>query len=109
MAAPQIGGSLVQNGKDTDGSGYAFARNVSPPVTLATAELQVDLINGAQANVITGTIGSRPTADLNFFDIAAVTLTTGTAADTVDVLSDGLTAYGLVDFTVQTGDGSKAD
>ncbi|MCO6459472.1 MAG: hypothetical protein J5I93_29520 [Pirellulaceae bacterium] len=90
---------------DTAGKGYAYIRNMSPPVNVTVLERQQTLIDGASANSITGTVGGVATADLHFFDIREVTLTTGSSDDHITLAEPGLTALGLADFSIQTGAG----
>jgi Ca2+-binding RTX toxin-like protein len=105
LGAPQRAGrpgSLI----DTAGAGYVFLRDVSPPTTVTQPVQQDVLLEGAQANVIDGTLNGVQMSDLTFFDVQRVTLRTGNAADTVTLGEDGLVALGLRDFTVATGAGN---
>ncbi len=104
LGAPQVGERTGEN-IDSDGTGYVYVRSVSPPRNVTELVLQQTLIAGAQANVLHGTLGGNPTATLNFFDIAAVSISTGSHDDQFTIGSQGLTAYGLANFTVTTGAG----
>ena len=108
LGAPQLlGRSPYSTGAiNTDGAGYVYIRQVSPPVTVTVLEEQDLLIAGAKANTITGTLGGVQTADLKFFDITNVTLTTGAGDDNITISADGLTAFGLLNFTVDTDGGN---
>ena len=106
LGAPQINGRPGIGVADTNGAGYVLFREVSPPVTVTVPERQDLLIQGAKANTITGTVGGVQTADLKFFDIANVTLTTGAGDDNITLSADGLTAFGLLNFTVHTDGGN---
>ncbi len=120
LGAPQISGraanSLDPNAQSTDGASYAFIRTVSPPQVVVLPTRQQDLIAGAMANRVTGTLGTTTTSDLIFFDIPDVTIATGAANDTVTLTNDltdgstvtddgGLTAFGLQNFTIDLGAG----
>ncbi|MFN9551517.1 MAG: FG-GAP repeat protein, partial [Pirellulaceae bacterium] len=105
LGAPQLGGRIGPDAIDTDGAGYAFFRSVSAPVTLVTAESMSQLIQGAQANTIGGTLGGQQTASFNFFDITKLELTTGDQSDRIAIKAPGLTAYGLADFSIETAGG----
>jgi len=100
LGTPQFDG---RPGTDTSGAGYAFVRNVGPPVNVTVSELQQTLINGAQANRLTGSVGGQTTSDLSFFDIEDVSVTGSALADTLQIASAGLTALGLLNFDVAHG------
>src|SRR5690606_32587625 len=68
-------------------------------------EEQTLLIAGAKANVVTGTIGGVEMSQLTFFDIGDVTLTTGSADDEIVIGEGGISAYGMKNFTLDTGEG----
>ena len=104
VGAPQVNGRDA--GIDTDGAGYVFIRQVSPPTTVTVPERQEVLIAGAKANTITGTLGGVQTSDLKLFDIADVTLRTGSADDDITIEAGGISAYGLLNFTLDTGAGA---
>jgi hypothetical protein len=104
IGAPQLSGRPGA-AIDSAGTGYAFVREVSPPSTVTVIEDQTELIAGAKANTLQGTVGGQAMADLRFFDIGSVTLATGSQADHVTVASPGLVAFGLQNFTVNTGGG----
>ena len=106
LGAPQLNGrpSLP----DTYGEGYAFVRDVSPPVVVTYPEQQSVLIAGAQANTISGSLGATQTAALSFFDIPDVTLQTGAGADAIALNDPGLQAHGLLKFELKTGAGQDA-
>ena len=104
VGAPQLGGRPGA-AIDTDGSGYAFIRDVSPPLTVTVVEEQAELIAGARANILAGSVGGVQTADLKFFDIANLSLTTGSQADQITVGAGGITAFGLQNFDLNTGGG----
>ena len=106
LGAPQIDGRRGQDAKATAGAGYAFIRTVSAPTTVTLTEVQETLKDGAQANVITGTVGGKATSSLHFFDISAVTLRTGAADDSITIGADGLTAYGLTTLDILTDGGA---
>ena len=97
VGAPQFDGRPTI---DTQGAGYAFLRSVSPPVNVIVPERQEELIAGAQANVLSGTLGGVQTARLSFFDIASVSLQTGSGSDQLTIGEAGLTAYGLSNFQI---------
>ncbi|MFV2068766.1 MAG: hypothetical protein ACC645_17475, partial [Pirellulales bacterium] len=104
LGAPQLNGR-PGIAIDTPGKGYVYLRNVSPPTTVTEAVLDEVLLNGARANVITGTVNGIETSAFNFFDLIDVTLRTGAANDTVTMEENGLTALGLQAFRVETGAG----
>jgi Ca2+-binding RTX toxin-like protein len=108
IGAPQFPGrsTFTPGAINTDGAGYVFIRQVSPPVTVTQLEEQDVLIAGAKANIISGTVGGVQTADLKFFDITNVTLQTGAGDDHVTVNTAGLTAFGLLNFTVNMDGGN---
>ena len=105
--APQLAGRTPYNGTpgviNTSGAGYAYLRSVSPPTTVTYPEAQQTIIDGAQANTISGTIGGLPMSTVKFFDVSSFIITTGSAASTVTIGPAGLTAYGLASFTVNAG------
>ena len=107
VGAPQLLGrsAYTANAIDTNGNGHVFVREVSAPTTVTVADSQTTLIEGAKANVVTGTIGGVATADLKFFDIGRVELDTGAAADVVTINRGGLNAFGLGEFKLKTGGG----
>ena len=107
VGAPQLLGrsAYTANAIDTNGNGHVFVREVSAPTTVTVADSQTTLIEGAKANVVTGTIGGVATADLKFFDIGKVELDTGAAADVVTINGGGLNAFGLGEFKLKTGGG----
>jgi hypothetical protein len=81
------------------------ARSVAPPTTVTQPVRSDILLNGAQANFISGSLGSTQISTFNFFDILDVRLRTGTAADKVTITEPGLAALGLRNFSVSTGAG----
>jgi hypothetical protein len=93
---------------NTDGNGYAYIRNLSPPITVTVPERQETLIQGAQANWIGGTVGGMNTAKLYFFDTPTVSVETNASTDSsVTISQAGLTAFGLLNFSVNnTGTGN---
>ena len=108
LGAPQFNGRIdtpQTTLTDTPGDGYVYLREVSPPTQVTEAVEESVLLTGAQANVLSGTVNGFDTAELNFFDIPEVEVTTGTANDTFTVNEAGLTALGLQDFTVDLGSG----
>ena len=105
LGAPQLDGSPGL-AIDTAGAGFVFTRSVAPPTTV-TQPVRADiLLNGAQANFISGTLGSTSIPTFNFFDILDVGLRTGSSADKVTITEPGLTALGLRNFTIATGGGN---
>lgn len=96
----------MANAIGTDVQGYAFLRDVSAPLVITVIEGQTELIAGARANSVKGTLGGVQTADLHFFDIPTVGLTTGTADDRVTLGARGLKASGLRNFTLRAGAGN---
>ena len=103
LGAPQQNGRTPYNSSaiNTDGNGYAYIRNLSPPITVTVPERQETLIQGAQANEIVGTVSGVTTANLYFFDTPTVSLQTNAGTDsTVTISSAGLTAFGLLNFSV---------
>jgi len=100
LGAPQLNGRPAP-AISTNGNGYAYIRSLSPPVTVTVPVRQQTLLQGAQTNEIVGTVGGMTTANLYFFDTPTVSLQTdaGTAS-TVTVGSAGLTAFGLLNFSV---------
>ena len=59
IGAPQLGGRPVST--DTNGTGYVYIRDVSPPQYVTETERQDELITGAKANTLTGhSAGRRP-------------------------------------------------
>ena len=111
LGAPQIIGRnhFNSNVSNTDGNGYAYIRNLSPPITVTVPERQETLIQGAEANEIVGTVGGMQTATLYFFDTPTVSIETnaGTASN-VTISPAGLTAFGLLNFSVDN-DGTGND
>jgi hypothetical protein len=102
--APQLNGRpglLI----DTQGADYAYIRSVSAPVNVTVPELQEELIEGAQANILSGSVGIYDSAYLTFFDIGSVTIQTGDKNDELNIAETGLTAFGLSNFEVNTGAG----
>ena len=102
VGAPELSGR-IDLAIDTSGAGYSFLRSVSSPINVIVPERQQDLIGGAQANVLSGTVGGVETADFTFFDIGSVTIQTGNASDQLEIAEEGMTAYGLRQFAVNTG------
>ncbi|HEV3344393.1 MAG TPA: FG-GAP repeat protein, partial [Pirellulales bacterium] len=103
LGAPQQNGRTPFNSSaiNTDGNGYAYIRNLSPPQTVTVPERQETLIQGAQTNVVVGTVGGMTTANLYFFDTPTVSVQTNAGtASVVTISSAGLTAFGLVNFSV---------
>ena len=111
VGAPQLLGRAAfnsgSNAITTSGEGYAYLRSVSPPSTVTYPAVTTELLAGAQANTISGTVGGVATSTLNFFDVPNVTLQTGSADDSITIEAAGLTAYGLQNFTVNAGAGSN--
>jgi Ca2+-binding RTX toxin-like protein len=105
VGAPQLDGR-PGNAIDGDGNGFIFIRKVTPPTTVITVELLEELKRGAKANKIFGTLDAVQTADLNFFDIRDVNVTSGDRDDRVTLEKEGLTAFGLENFQLQTGGGN---
>ncbi|MCA9168537.1 MAG: hypothetical protein KDB23_12765, partial [Planctomycetales bacterium] len=118
LGAPQITGRTSTEGSvsRTDGGSYAYIRSVSPPTVVLQPARQEELIAGAMANRVTGTLGTTNTSELIFFDTSDVTLTTGSADDQVTLSNSmtngtsttadgGLVAFGLRNFDVNLGDG----
>ncbi|MCK4660995.1 MAG: hypothetical protein KAV82_15850, partial [Phycisphaerae bacterium] len=109
LGAPQLVGrdffDSTPSVINTSGTGYAFIRDVSPPITVTVPERQELLIEGAHANTVSGTLGGVETVDFHFFDIKDMTIQTGAGDDTITIEEDGLTAYGMENFTVATGAG----
>ncbi|MBS0265809.1 MAG: VCBS repeat-containing protein, partial [Planctomycetes bacterium] len=104
IGAPQLNGR-VPNLNATAGGGYAFIRQVSPPSNRILPQLQTELVAGAQANTITGTLGGNSLATLQFFDIASVVLETSRALvsgkpiiSSLTIEASGFTAFGLQSF-----------
>jgi hypothetical protein len=107
IGAPQLLGRGTVN-PATDGAGYAFVRNVDPPLRVVYPEAQSQLLNGATANTVEGYLGTTVTelATLTFFDIDTFSVFTGAENDTVTVGEAGLTAYGLRSFSVDLDGGN---
>jgi hypothetical protein len=106
LGAPQINGRPGVN--DTDGSGYAFVRQVNPPSTKTLPETQTVLVAGASTNTIAGSIANNLIPTLQFFDIQDVRLKTNSAnygsgqpISTLEIRPEGFTAYGLQKFSAQ--------
>ncbi|MCR9293672.1 MAG: dockerin type I domain-containing protein [bacterium] len=104
VGAPQFGGRRDEN-IDTQGAGYAWIRQVSDPVNVLTLAEQTTLIAGAQSNVLRGQIDGTLVPDFHFFDIPDVTVQLGDQDDRFEISEDGLTAYGMSNFTLNTGSG----
>ena len=107
LGAPQL---LGRDGKkDTDGSGYAFVRQINPPSTKTLPETQSVLVEGASTNTIAGSIANNLIPTLQFFDIQDVRLKTSSANNgsgqpiisTLTIQPDGFTAYGLQKFSAE--------
>jgi len=108
LGAPQRAGRLRYGAtSDTDGADYVFLRHVSDPITVIWPERVETLIQGAQANQVSGTLGGTGLAKLYFFDVPEVTIETGAEDDTVVVGPAGVTAYGLQRLTIETGGGEN--
>jgi hypothetical protein len=107
LGAPQLNGRPGVN--DTDGSGYAFVRQVNPPSTKTLPETQSVLVAGASTNTLAGTIDGNAIPTLQFFDIQDVQLKTSFANDsagapivsTLTIQPEGFTAYGLQKFSAE--------
>ncbi|MBL8873046.1 MAG: DUF642 domain-containing protein, partial [Planctomycetaceae bacterium] len=103
VGAPQLNGR--PNSTDTDGAGYAYLRSVGSPSVVIYPEEQAILLAGAQANTISGTVGGTSTSVLTFFDVNNVSIYTGFRDDILEVGEEGLTAYGLENFSVDLDGG----
>ena len=107
LGAPQLLGRSGVN--DTDGSGYAFLRQVNAPSTKTLPETQLVLVAGASTNTLGGSIDGNPIPTLQFFDIQDVRLKTSSAngADgspiisTLTIQPDGFTTYGMQKFSAE--------
>ncbi|MCU0709161.1 MAG: FG-GAP repeat protein, partial [Pirellula sp.] len=107
LGAPQRAGRPVVI--DTDGSGYAFVRQINPPATRTLPERQSVLVAGARTNTIGGSIAGTALPTLQFFDIKDVVLQTSSANDPLGapIVSEltigvsGFDAFGLQRFRAE--------
>ncbi|MCA9179632.1 MAG: hypothetical protein KDB14_34490 [Planctomycetales bacterium] len=90
---------------DTAGAGYGYIRTMSPPVQVVELETQEEVIAGAWAQLLRGTIGGVPMAELALFDIPNVEIRTGDDNDVFEVADSGIVAHGLTNLHVALGDG----
>ena len=102
--APQFNGRI--GGLPTDGGGYIYITEISPPLTVTQPEAVTTILNGAKAQKIRDTANSI--SPLYFFDVPSFTLdlSAGNKNDTITVDKYGLSAYALSSFIIQTGAGN---
>ena len=102
--APQFNGRI--GGLPTDGGGYIYITEVSPPLTVTQPEAVQTVLLGAKAQKIRDT--ANTISPLYFFDTPSFTLDTsaGNKNDTITINSDGVSAYALSTFIIQTGGGN---
>ena len=105
--APQLLGRHIydSNATDTNGAGYVYITELTPPTLETFLEEDALLLQGAHANIVRGTVGGVTVSDLYIFDVPVLTITTGAVTDTITVNADGLTAQGLKELIIQTGAG----
>ena len=101
--APQFNGRI--GGLPTDGGGYIYITEISPPLAVTQPAAVETILNGAKAQKIRDTANSI--SPLYFFDVPSFTLdlSAGDKNDTITVNSDGLSAYALSSFIIKTGGG----
>jgi len=102
--APQFDGRI--GGLPTNGGGYIYITEISPPLTVTHPEAVQSVLAGANAQAISDTADQM--ADLYLFDVPSFTLDTspGNKNDTITISQDGLSAYALSTFIVETGAGN---
>ncbi|MBV5304949.1 MAG: hypothetical protein JZU70_12260, partial [Chlorobium sp.] len=101
--APQFNGRI--GGLRTDGGGYIYITEISPPLAVTQPAAVETILNGAKAQKIRDT--ANTISPLYFFDVPSFTLdlSAGNKNDTISVSTDGLSAYALSSFIIKTGGG----